>query len=251
MQQRLLHALDLGMLGDWDGAKRSLENLDDPLVARLAMFFTEQQRLQRQRADVQAVVRHELGNAIAIAQVNMEALVDGVLQPTPERLKSIRDAMIACGALLDDLKKEYRGERVTELRVAQFDMCDVIAAQIALVSGIAESKNVAVHNERCGRNLPACRQYTGDPERVALILRDILLGAVRYTPPGGSINIGCVQPDGEIELSVSADARQNGETLALSLGSKLLDSIGGHARVVAEHTDRTIFAVQLPATQKS
>src|SRR5690348_12571812 len=63
VRERVLHALDLGMLGDWDGAKRSLENLDDPIVPRLTALLTDQQRRERERAEVQAVARHELGNA--------------------------------------------------------------------------------------------------------------------------------------------------------------------------------------------
>lgn len=108
MQERLLHALDLGLRGDWSGAARSLDGLDDPVASRLAAFFAQQQLREAERAEVQAVARHELGNAIAIAQANLEALVDGVLPATHERLTAIRDAMAACGVMLEGLKKQTR-----------------------------------------------------------------------------------------------------------------------------------------------
>ncbi|HET9096073.1 MAG TPA: hypothetical protein VFN37_05400 [Candidatus Baltobacteraceae bacterium] len=247
MRERVLHALDLGMLGDWDGAKRSLEDLEDPIVPRLTALLTDQQRRERERAEMQAVVRHELGNAISIAQANMEALVDGVLEPTPERLAGIRDAMITCGMLLEDLKKQCRTPRDNHVRIAVFDICELISSQVSLVSGIAESKNVRVHYEPCRLHLETCTQYRGDPDRVALIVRDALLASVRYTPPGGAIDISCMRPDGEIELAVSTVGERNGETLGFSLVSKLLESLGGQARILTDHPRSTTFVLHLPA----
>lgn len=244
---RVLHALDLGMLGDWDGAKRSLENLDDPIVPRLAALFTEQQCRERERLEVQAVARHELGNAISIAQANMEALVDGVLEPTPDRLAGIRDAMITCGLLLEDLKKQSRPQRDNHVRIAVFDICELISSQVELVTGIAETKNVRIAYDACPLHLKSCAHYRGDPDRVSLIVRDVLLGAVRYTPPSGEIRVACVRPDGAVELAVSTARQHDGETLGFSLASKLLEALGGHAVIRNEEPNSTTFVLHLPA----
>lgn len=247
MRERVLHALDLGMLGDWDGAKRSLENLEDPIVPRLSALLTDQQRRERERAEMQAIARHELGNAISIAQANMEALVDGVLDPTPERLAGIRDAMIACGILLEDLKKQYRAPRDNHMRIAVFDLGKIIAAQVSLISSIAETKNVTIRYEPGSANREQCGHYRGDPDRIAFIVRDVLLGAVRYTPPGGIIEIGAVRPEVEIELTISNGVERNGETLGFSVSSKLLEAIGGQARILTEDPRTTTFVLHLPA----
>jgi signal transduction histidine kinase len=244
MRERVLHALDLGMLGDWDGAKRSLETLDDPIVPRLTALFTDQQRRERERAEVQAVVRHELGNAISIAQATMEALVDGVLEPTSERLESIRDAMIACGVLLEDLKKECRTQRERHARNLLFDLGELIATQVSLVTGIAEAKNVRVRYEVAGLG-PG--RYRGDPDRVALVVRDVLLAAIRYTPPQGIIELKCVRPTGGVELSIATGDGARGETPSFSLVTKLLDSIGVQTHVVTEQGRSTTFLLHLPA----
>lgn len=246
MNERVLHALDLGMLGDWDGAKRSLEDVDDPIVPRLTALLTDQQRRERERAEVQAIARHELGNAISIAQANMEALVDGVLEPTPERLAAIRDAMITCGHLLQDLKKQSRPARDNAIHIAIFDLCDLIASQVGLVGPIAQAKNVAIEYEPCRRGPGAIRHFRGDPDRVALIMRDVLLGAIRYTPPGGRVEVSCARPNGEVELSISTGHTRNGETLGFSLASKLLEVVGSQAAIHADHPHHTTFALHLP-----
>jgi signal transduction histidine kinase len=248
MRERVLHALDLGMLGDWDGAKRSLDGLDDPIVPRLLSLLTEQQLRERDRSQVQAVVRHELGNALAIAQANMEALVDGVLEPTPERLAGIRDALLACGALLEDLKKEGRHSTRRSTHEAPFNICEVIGAQVDLIKGIAESKNVAIRYDASHPPDAAYTEFHGDAERVAHAVRDVLLGAVRYTPPEGTIDVSCARPNGTIHFSVRAD-RASESALGFSLASKLLETLGGRAEIVAQEPQSVTFIMRLHAAQ--
>lgn len=236
------------MLGDWDGAKRSLQDVDDPVVPRLTALLTEQQRRERERAEMQAVARHELANAISIAQANMEALVDGVLEATPERLASIRDAMITCGVLLEDFKKQARQGWQTRARMAVFDVCELISSQVDLVRGIAESKKVHVRYDVCSMHANAPQTYRGDPDLVALIVRDVLLGAVRFTPPGGSVGITCPGPGGEIELRVSGDPANNDrERLGFSLASKFLEALDGHASIITDDPNGTKFVLRIPA----
>lgn len=251
VRQRVLHALDLGMLGDWEGAKRSLEHLDDPIVPRLMSLMTEQQRREKERSEAQAIARHELGNAISIAQANIEAMVDGVLEPTAERLAAIRDALQSSGILLDDLKRQYRRAGETRMRIETFDICRLISAQVDLVSSIAEAKNVRVAYDRiCEVPAAACTSYRGDPDRIAHAIRHVLLSAVRYTPPGGKIAIECVRPNAEILLSVDGteDARmKEPHDIGFSLLSKLLEAVGGQARVLNEDAKGASFVIALPA----
>jgi signal transduction histidine kinase len=238
------------MLGDWEGAKRSLEHLEDPIVPRLMTLMTEQQRREKERSEAQAVARHELGNAISIAQANIEAMVDGVLEPTAERLAAIRDALQSSGVLLDDLKRQYRRPGETRMRIESFDIRNLISSQVDLVSSIAEAKNVHVSYKRMCAEPAACTSYRGDPDRIAHAIRHVLLSAVRYTPPGGEIAIECVHPNAEILLSVNGT--QYGEANAqhdvgFSLLSKLLEAVGGQARVVNEGSKGASFVIALPA----
>lgn len=250
MRERVLHALDLGMLGDWEGAKRSLDDLDDPLVPRLITLMTEQQRREKERADAQVIARHELGNALSIAQAYVEAILDGLLEPTQERLAEIRHALQTCGTLLDDLHRQYKQSREKYTRAEIFDICNLISTQVELISGIAESKNVRVSFDRIGPEEAFCKTYRGDPERIGHAVRHVLLSSVRYTPPGGAISVDSVQPSGDILLTVH-HAHSNGSNLGFSLVSKLLETVGGHARVTGEHEDGATLTISLPAVTMS
>lgn len=244
MRERVLHALDLGMLGDWDGAKRSLDNLDDPIVPRLFSLMTEQQQRERDRAQAQTLARHELGNALSIAQANVEAMLDGILETTPDRLAGIRDALQTCGSLLDDLKKHYRTPPEPGEGASSFDLPHLVAAQIALVSSIAESKNVQLALA-AGNEEPVCGPYHGDPERIAQILRNVLLSAVRFTPPGGAIEIDSIGAGGEIQFSVRHSRNGNRDSLGFSVASKLLEALGDEARLISESPAHNTFVFKL------
>lgn len=246
MRERVLHALDLGMLGDWEGAKRSLENLEDPIVPRLTALMTEQQRRERDRAHAQALARHELGNALSIAQANVEAMIDGILQPTPERLTGIRDALQACGALLEDLKRELQPARASRADCDIFNLSELLAAQITFMANIAESKNVRLLYDG-QTNGSAAATYRGDRERTAQLVRNLLLSAVRYTPPGGAISIDRLRPNGQIDFSVRNVPNGTSNDPGFSVVSKLLEALGDDARVTSLSPAENRFTIQLPA----
>jgi signal transduction histidine kinase len=245
--QRLFHALDLAALGDWESAKLAVEDLDDPIVPRFLSLITEQQRREKERSRMLAIARHELGNALSIAQANVEAMVDGVLEPTVERLSDIRDALHTCGSLLVDLRKNTSPEATDDARTESFNICDLITHQAHLVSSIAESKNVGVASEPCAANDGSCT-YRGDQQRISHAVRHVLLSAVRFTPPGGSVRIGCIHPNDEILLSVqNAAVSARTESVGLAVFSKLLQTVGGHARIVNDDPDSATFFISLPS----
>ena len=247
MQKRLMHALDLAALGDWESAKRSLQDVDDPMVPRLVSLMTEQQRREKERAQRMQVVRHELGNALSIAQVNVEAMVDGLLEPTAERLAGIRSALHHCARFFTEGPR-YSQPVVPDRAHAQtFNICELITAQVQFVAPVANSKNVTITSAACAASDKAC-MYRGDQDGTAQAVRQVLLSAVRFTPPGGAITIGCVHPHDEILLTVhDAAVSARAGTAGLAAFSRLLQNVGGHARMINDDADSATFFISLPS----
>jgi two-component system sensor histidine kinase BaeS len=175
MQEKILHALDLCMLGDLQGAKEAIEHEDSPVAERLVTLITQLQEEQSRRESLQKTGRHELGNALSIAQANLEAMIDGVLEVTPQRLRDIRESLRTAGALLVDLKESPLPVLDQKPAAQSFDLAELLAAQIAMVRGAADPKNVAL--------------IEGNPETIARQFREALLDAVRRTEPGGKITV--------------------------------------------------------------
>lgn len=272
MIQTLLHALDLATAGDLEAALRVLDGLDDPVTVRLLDLFADLAKERRHRGRTQAMLSHEIGNALSIAQANLEGIMDGVLEPTPERYTGMRNALESVARLLDDRRHPPKSveEKTQAIRVEDFNICAMIAAQATLIDGLARAKNVTVKYAPCVEHHPGCSHYRGDPQRTGQILRNVLINAVRYTPPGGHVEILCDRPGAEITLVVKdsgpgigseelpqifdegfrgkAAAAVQGSGIGLSVVSQLLTALGGKARVFSEEGNGATFVIELPAS---
>jgi len=57
-----------------------------------------------------AELRHEIGNALSIAQANLEGMLDGIVEPSLERLEGIRDAIATASERLKELAARMEGK---------------------------------------------------------------------------------------------------------------------------------------------
>ncbi|MEO9169766.1 MAG: HAMP domain-containing sensor histidine kinase [Candidatus Baltobacteraceae bacterium] len=267
-QDRMLHAMDLAVMREWDEAKAILESIDGPVSGRMFLLVCEMEQHEQVRNRSFALVRHEIGNALTIAQANVEGIMDGVLLSSTERLEGVLASLASASRLLDDLKKphEPRGHEV--IRIEAFNVCALIGAHASAIAGLAQAKNVSIIYDPCGKNFSSCTNYRGDPTRVGQVLRNVLINAVRYTPPGGSVEIRCDKPESELTLVVrdtgigilpedathvfepgyrGGNATPEGSGLGLAVVHKLLKSLGGNARVVSHDGGGATFELTLPA----
>jgi hypothetical protein len=68
--------------------------------------MSTEQRTERQRHE------HEIANLLSIALANVEAMVDGALGTTPERLENVCQALRDAREHLDKLQDEDKDESV-------------------------------------------------------------------------------------------------------------------------------------------
>lgn len=85
-------------------AKRLLAESREPYAPRLFELLEEIERREREQAGTISAMRHEIGNLLSIAQANLEGIIDGVLEGTPERLDGIREALVAAGDALNQTR---------------------------------------------------------------------------------------------------------------------------------------------------
>lgn len=265
--ETILHALDLATIEQWEEAKSLLEPLVDPIAGRLFLLVSEAERKERARKRGISLMRHEIGNALSIAQANVEGMMDGVLDVTRSRFEGIHEALVTAGTLLDDMKRAPAEAPVPPVRIQRFNICALISAQYATIAGLASSKNVSVRYDPCGMNHAECRDFAGDPVRVAQVLRNVLINAVRYSRPGGAIELHCDKPGAHLALTVrdsgpgiapdeaarvfdegyrGKNASGEGSGIGLNVVANLLRALGGDARVVNEERHGATFMLTLP-----
>lgn len=144
---------------------------------------------------------HEMRNQLAIAVANVEAFIDGKLDPTKPRLRAVLQALGELETLMHGIDAKDGVDLVYENQV--FDICDVIQTEVAGIEAAATSKHLALQTSYCDHAESGCSAFRGNPVRVGQLVKNILLNAVRYTPQGGTIAIDCHRGVGQLHLSIA------------------------------------------------
>jgi signal transduction histidine kinase len=157
-------------------------------VGELARAFNamaaELAELARPPRDLVANVSHELRTPISALQAELENLVDGIEPADPETLRTMLRQAERLGRLvaqLLDLSRLESGAVPLQRRV--FEVGPLLEDAAAEARLAAPGVTVAVRVE------PGLA-VDGDPERVHQVLANLLSNATRYSPAGGTVELG-------------------------------------------------------------
>jgi two-component system sensor histidine kinase BaeS len=144
-----------------------------------ANVLDQQERAQR---NLVANVAHEIRTPVAILQAGHEAMLDGMTEPTPENLASLRDEVLRLARMVDDLQRLAAAEAAAlQLNSAAYDL-SAIAADAA--DSLTEPFSAAgVH---LARRLTAV-QVRCDLQRMREVITNLLTNALKFTPEGGTV----------------------------------------------------------------
>ena len=149
-------------------------------------------RNEEQRRQLLSDIAHELRTPLSIVQGNLEAMMDGVAEASPERLASLREEVLLLSRLVTDLRDLSLAESGhLRLHLEAVDPAGMMTAAASGLAGQAEKRGVRLISE-AGDGLP---DVMADPDRVGQVLRNLLNNALRYTPEGGLIRISASLDD--------------------------------------------------------
>ena len=149
-------------------------------------------------------VIHEIRNHLAVAVANVEAFRDGVLEPSPKRLSSVLQALAEVGSLLSELTPQQIAPQAPLGSKAQrINVCDIITNELLAFEAAAAEHQITFRVQQCTKHTAACTNFSGDPVRVGEIVNNVVSNAMRYTPPGGEIDVDCRRSGGMLTLTVT------------------------------------------------
>ncbi len=161
-----------------------------------------------------------------------------------------------------------------EIRLTEFRVQQIAAAQADMARPLAERKNIDLEVD-CDPDLPPLRQ---DQARVQQILGNLLSNAIKFTPEGGRVTVAAAREGDELAVRVidtgvgiaeedqqvifekfrqgtmsvpTGDimAREySGSGLGLSIVKELCKLLGGQVSVASELGKGSTFTVRLPWT---
>jgi two-component system sensor histidine kinase BaeS len=229
----------------------------------MASSLEEQDRLRRAMA---ADVAHELRTPLSNIRGYLEALQEGVADPTPEVLASIHEEALQLQRLIDDLQVlslAEAGELQMDLQI--LDLCDVAAQAVSAHRPAAEAAGVQLRAQ-CGSPV----EIRGDRARLRQVVGNLLDNALRHTPSGGTVTVSVTAESGRALLAVTdtgpgiapehlphvfdrfyrADPSRSRETggtgLGLSIGRELVRAHGGDLTVAPADGGGTVFRAWIP-----
>ena len=151
-----------------------------------------------------AMLAHELRNPLA-AVTTAHAILDAypARDPTEARARdTARRQAAQLGRLVDDLLDVSRVMRgIIKLRRERLDL----AALLTQVSNLAVEIRLRGHDRRLTLSVPRPIHVDGDATRLVQMFSNLIDNAIKFTAPGGAIDISLVEEDDEAIVRVRDD----------------------------------------------
>lgn len=157
-------------------------------------------RAQAIRRAQTADIAHELRNPLAVLRGTLEAMADGVYAPTPENLDPALAQVQTLTRLVEDLRVLALAD-AGELHLAFQPL-----APDALLARVAEAHRVPLEEQGLTLTcvLPAALpEISGDGDRLAQVVGNLLANAAHHIPAGGRVEITAAAQDGGLVTRVS------------------------------------------------
>jgi signal transduction histidine kinase len=150
-------------------------------INHLAEALARQESLRKQ---LTADVAHELRTPLATLGSHLEAMIGGLWEATPERLKSCHDEILRIGNMVADLEQLERADSDNlklnrshvELKRLSEAVCGNFAGQLA-----AKRLRLEISGAEAG--------IFADRDRISGVITNLVSNAVKYTPEGGAISV--------------------------------------------------------------
>ncbi|MFP3154330.1 ATP-binding protein [Lachnospiraceae bacterium ZAX-1] len=240
---------------------RELYNLVSA-INHLADALAKQENLRRQ---LTADVAHELRTPLTTLGSHLEAMIEKVWEPTPERLTSCHEEILRLGNMVVDLENLERTESDNlKLNTQSLDLLSLAQSVCGNFYGALKNKNLSLSIKGDPSILSV------DKDRISGVITNLMSNAIKYTPNGGNICISIqdfthksvfiIEDDGIgiakdeqpliFERFYRAEKSRNRDTGGAGIGLAIVKSVvnahDGTVKVQSEPEAGSKFTVTLP-----
>ncbi len=229
---------------------------------------SERRRLENVRRDFVANISHELKTPVGALALLAETLLD---EDQPEVVKRLAERLaneaFRVGNTIDDLLELSRLEVATALADDQVVVAQFVGDAADRVRPAAEQRGIAIEVERT----PTRLAVVGDRRQLVSAVTNLLDNAVKYSEPGGSVEVRARTDGTWVDVSVSdrgigiprrdleriferfyrvdrARSRETGGTgLGLAIVRHVASNHRGEVRVESREGVGSTFTLRLPA----
>lgn len=224
--------------------------------------------LEKQQLSKKRMARdyaHEFRTPLAALQSNLEAMIDGILEPDPERLESCREEILRLTRMISDIDKIVQIENDNlKLEKTKFDLVSVINQIVLNFQPELANQNIQIET-----STNPCEIYA-DKDKITQVIINLLSNAVKYTDKGGKIQIRVNKSAHKAEFIISdtgvgmdekdlpnifdhlyrtdksRDRNTGGSGIGLSVVKAIVEAHGGHIEVTSQLSKGSQFIFTLP-----
>ncbi|MCK5010152.1 MAG: HAMP domain-containing protein [Deltaproteobacteria bacterium] len=242
-------------------------------IGQLGKTFNEMsQRLadfQKSRRELLADISHEIRSPLARIQSDAEILIDRKVgkEEREQHLKAICEEVKDIDKLVEDLSILSRLEyHQLEMEVSPSSIQDALSQEISKFRLQLEKKDINL-KQTIPENIPLVMM---DTLRIGQIISNLLTNALRYTPKGGTVDIGLKKKDSMVEVWVkdtgpgipqeelpyiferfyrvdkSRSRTSGGTGLGLAIAKYFVDAQGGYIHAESEVGKGTCITFSIP-----
>lgn len=228
---------------------------------QMAQSVAHQEMLRR---NLMADIAHELRTPLTVIRGDLEALLDGIFEPSPEALGSLQEETLLLARLVDDLRALALAEAgQLQLERQPIDLSGLLRGVVAGFDLQAQSQD-----QTLVLDLPAeLPVVEADPQRVRQVTANLISNALHHAPGSHRVVVSARGLPGEIRVSVADDgpgiapedlpnvfdrfwqgheSRAGGSGLGLAIARELVLAHGGRIWVESELGRGTAFHYTLP-----
>lgn len=184
---------DYGVRVDMNQKDRETYDLANS-VNHMAASLEEQEYLRRQ---LTGDIAHELRTPVTNISSYMEMMIDDVMEPTSERLKSCYDELSRLSDMIKDL------ERLEKAESGKIHLNKEDVELVSLSETILQSFETGIHEKNIeARVIGEEVHIDADRGRIAQVVANLLSNSLKYTDEGGKIVISVKKKKNTAELIV-------------------------------------------------
>ena len=237
------------------------------LAENFNLMAADLEEAERHRRNLTADVAHELRTPLSNIQGYLEAIRDGLVQPTPETIDTIHAQAIHLSWLVEDLRllaQVESGELQLQLTSARIQ--DLLQSSVEAMRPRAEAKGVVLSLEAD----PDLSPLQLDATRISQVVGNLLENAITHTPQGGTVAVSASGSGESVSVSVSdtgpgippedlprlfdrfyrADPSRSrstgGSGLGLTIARRLVEAHGGSIEAESTVGEGSRFTMRLP-----
>lgn len=240
-------------------------------IGRLAQTFNlmtrELEAAEAERRRMLADVAHELRTPLTNAQGYIEAIRDGLKEPSTTTIDAIYRQILQLHRLVDDLRLLTLAESGNlDLNLESHPLYDLLGSVVDSFEPRAQSKQIGLVR-RFSRDLP---EVPLDRSRIAQVLGNLLENAIMHTPAGGSVTVEADHTQDRVVIGVtdtgegippealphvfdrlyrhdrSRNRASGGSGLGLSIAKQLVEAHGGAIAAESQVGSGACFYFSLP-----